>query len=508
MALDDLAPDEKTLVLRYLNIMWHAAVACVSTEWRRVACDKQAPWGRLQRGETADLADVVYATRAASRDALDRMWASARVISLRSVDPSERGQPGIHSTLASQVQLLACGMGYGRPSQVVVTPCAAVALGEACEWAVSWYHTLFDAWGVPPGGRTPARLWEIFDLSYAARKSRVQHPRSGDWHLASLNGHVATGLFPPQILGSLSRVDTLDMAALDKMVPHLPEFEHLPAFESICFSHDLRQEGPVTGNWLLAICFLNQFLPALLDNCKRTEHWLRWLGELRRLSADEFLFVSGDAVLKTLQCIPTTTLRMAKGVHDCFGWSQFAAYSSNSIHAHLARMQPTLLCLAQKQLTPFLDEVDLPASNESESSAPTANGTRYWAIVGAYMSQLKAGVWLSEEDEVGCELDAESCMSSRSGVLDTSQALSELTDDISEEDADDMYQGFLRDCCREEDEEGEDGGEEGEDGGEEDEDEDEDEDDNEEEEDDDDDEYDPDDPPTVFEVFESSDRAD
>ena len=471
MPLDDLGRDERATVVRHLHISWHSAVACVSKEWRAAAYDDKGPWRRLQSGDVTNLAEAVFVKRAASRIALDTMWSSAKVLRTDTKEASVSGGlglPGLKDVLAAQISLLAFQEAGPLIPSVVITPCAAAAIAEACEWAVSWYHVLFDACRVDPMLRSARRLATIFDVVHSSRCNNGTLPSA----MSGLGGYhgIMQRAKMTDLLGPIS--DGIQLAN-----PHDATDDAQRPF--------LLSEGTADGNWLLACCFLMQFCPSLVDNCfednellmdgtsqmsygtrPRTHSWSDGTHK-------KFLFIRGEAVLRTLQSCPcsrvtlpwtTRAVTMDYCPQDVFGWTQFGEFAAQSIHAYLVRNQPTLLRLARCQLTPFLDEDELPASSESTSAMPLVSGsqTHYWKIVNAYMVHLKARQWLLESckacgliHNVEVDVQGGTLPASADEVMadeamsESAETASSIDDDLSEDEADDLYRGFQQGCCGE-----------------------------------------------------------
>ena len=439
-----------------------------------MACDANGPWQRLQRGDATNLAEAIFVKRAASRVALGAMWNSAKLLRTYTKETSVNGGhglPGLNDVLAAQISLFAFEETVG--CSVIITPCAAAAIAEACEWAVSWYHMLFDACRINLSSRTARVLGTIFHMVHSSRcndgtlPSAVQSAES----LSRLHG----------------RMQNVGMEDLVGPIPDLPDFSAHDA-TAAAQRPFLPAEGTVPGNWLLACCFLKQFCSSLVDDCfednellvddtskhkARNVNWRanRWSdGTLKR-----FLFLRGEAVLRTLQScpccevtLPWTTnagLGLTGRPQDVFGWTQFGEYAAQSIHTHLVRNQPNLLSLARRQLMPFLDGDDLPASSESTSSTPHVAGSQtwYWKVVAAYVNALKARQWLLEWSNARDNLPADADEAMADEAMSESGDTESSIDDLSE--ADDLYHEFLQDTlhcesidapgAEEEDEDGE-----------------------------------------------------
>jgi len=438
MLLSALTADEKALVLIGMSYPWQAAMACVSQEWNTIVRGRCQRYQAVRRGLAENLADAVYVKRAVSRVALDDMWSRSQLIGKEIDEEHYRHSslPGLHRVLALQLHLFMRETFTHDP--ILVTPCAAVALAEACEWAVSWYHLLFDACGVGASSRTPTRLITILDAIDDCRRNGGNLPFS-DADAASDDVARRALSYVTHMKGINSQWASLVKSSIPTLQDvHIGQqktsFQHLTGYP-------LSTEGSedhARGNWLLALVFLRQFCNAL---CTVSTPALGTPRGHPLQGMKPAMWVRAEGVMLGLQVSPSH-VQMQDAI-DPIAWCQYGELAAECIHASVVRMHSTLTSVSRDQLTPFLDGDGLPG-NESSSRAPRLDGTDYWSAVNSYFSLARTGWVITDESA-----EDEAQMSDSS---DFSSVGEEYDDD--EEDA--LYSNFLQGLVGFEDEVNED----------------------------------------------------
>lgn len=449
MLLSALTADEKALVLIRMSYPWQAAMACVSHEWNIVVRDRCQRYQAVQRGLAENLAESVYVKRAASRVALDDMWSRSQLIGKEFGKEPYRDSslPGLHRVLALQLHLFMRDTCTDGP--IIVTPCAAVALAEACEWAVSWYHLLFDACGVSASSRTPTQLCNIL--------AAIDDCRRNGGTLPVTDADAAWDDVARRALSYVTHMKGINLshwASLVKSsIPSLPDVhigQHNTSFENLT-GHSLSTEGSedhARGNWLLALVFLRQFCDALctvtapdLIHGSGGEIALRAPRGHPLRGMKPAIWVRAEGVMLGLHVSPSHV--QMQYATDPIAWCQYGELAAECIHASVVRMHSTLTSVSRDQLTPFLDGDNLPG-NESSSRAPRLNGTDYWSAVNSYFLLERTG-WLITDESV----EDEAQMSDSSGFS------SDVGEEYDEEEEDALYANFLTSLVGFEDDEDE-----------------------------------------------------
>ena len=220
-----LSLDEQFAVLNFVSISEHRTLLCVCKSWRQTI-------RRLQH-DFVPLAEACKLKRERSAHIFEHMWAtSAPLLGDWGDDPMERGDTCFpHSAsyaypTAEPPQLEIAAPPAGAPyralalqyfdlsgsefnsmmsiyssvhqemGQLVFAPCALLALAEACEWALTFAHLLFDLFEYPETRRSACTLGEVWD-----RIDRGEAPTT------SLAAFSASLLRPVPVLARCSQLD-------------------------------------------------------------------------------------------------------------------------------------------------------------------------------------------------------------------------------------------------------------------------------------------------------------
>jgi len=188
MATKFLDDDLLRSCLALLPLHSHNMLGSVCQEWRRIIC------GQLWRtcfATSVDLPDQLFLRRVSNRMLFNRTWHAAPCLSehplytgiseyerqnavLLEDDIPMRHADSEHSKVAHYAHRLLQQRGaatwIGTEASFTLTPCAAAAYMEACEWGLTFIHHVFDACGVDVDDRG---VTKFRDLHIAAVEYRL-----------------------------------------------------------------------------------------------------------------------------------------------------------------------------------------------------------------------------------------------------------------------------------------------------------------------------------------------